>query len=42
VEENDVGLAAIVDECLANLSACYIAADNHGIGVRVIAEVDII
>jgi hypothetical protein len=42
MEKDDVGLAIIVHEFLANLSACYIAADNHGVDVRGIAEIDVV
>lgn len=41
MQEYDVGLAIIIHEGLANLPSCHIAADDHGVGVRGVTEVNI-
>jgi hypothetical protein len=42
MEEDDIGLTTIVHEGLANFPACYIVADDHGIDVRAVAEIDVV
>jgi hypothetical protein len=41
MEENDIGLAAVIHEGLMNLPSCYNATNNHCVVVQGIMEVDI-
>ena len=41
MEEYDVDLAAVIHKGFADFPTCHIVADDHGIGVRGITEVDI-
>jgi hypothetical protein len=41
MEENDVRLAAIVNQDFVQVPACHAAVDYHGVHVRYAAQVDI-
>jgi hypothetical protein len=41
VKENDVCLAAVVNQDFVQVLACHAAVDYHGVHVRCIAQVDI-